>query len=93
MKKIIIPTLCSLLITACSGGGYEYDASGVFEAVEVTVAAKAQGEIISLSIEEPRSVLSPYVHWLCVVLLPQSDCLCQDVGYRLPACSILTVHV
>ncbi len=56
MKKIIIPTLCSLLITACSGGGYEYDASGVFEAVEVTVAAKAQGEIISLSIEEGEEV-------------------------------------
>lgn len=56
MKKIIIPTLCSLLITACGGGGYEYDASGVFEAVEVTVAAKAQGEIISLSIEEGEEV-------------------------------------
>lgn len=50
----MIPSL--LALTACTGSEPDYDASGVFEATEVIVSAKAQGELVSFSVEEGSQV-------------------------------------
>ena len=55
MKKTL--TYSSLLVlalamTACRKGNKAYDASGVFESTEVTVAAEGNGRIMSLGIQE-----------------------------------------
>ena len=46
----------ALLMVSCGSKDSEYDASGVFEATEIVVSAKAQGEILSLNIEEGDDV-------------------------------------
>lgn len=58
MKKKNILSLCATIavLTACSSGEKDYDASGVFETTEVIVSAKATGEIISLNVEEGQNV-------------------------------------
>lgn len=53
-KAWMIPSL--LALTACTGSEPDYDASGVFEATEVIVSAKAQGELVSFSVEEGSQV-------------------------------------
>ena len=45
-----------LTFFSCSSNGNNYDAMGVFEATEVVVSAKAQGEIISLDLNEGDEV-------------------------------------
>lgn len=52
----MIPAL--LALTACAGSEPDYDASGVFEATEVIVSAKAQGELVSFSVEEGSQVVA-----------------------------------
>ena len=54
--RIIAISLPLLFLIACGSKDSEYDASGVFEATEVVVSAKAQGEILSLNIEEGDEV-------------------------------------
>lgn len=56
MKNAMLTAAAAMLCGACNRGGMEHDAMGVFEATEVTVSAKAQGEIISLGIEEGDTV-------------------------------------
>lgn len=58
MKKKNILSLCAAIavLTACSSGEKDYDASGVFETTEVIVSAKATGEILSLNVEEGQDV-------------------------------------
>lgn len=56
MKHITIIALAALLTAACSSGENIYDASGMFEATEVIVSAKAQGEILTLAADEGREV-------------------------------------
>lgn len=58
MKKKNILSLCATIavLTACSSGEKDYDASGVFETTEVIVSAKATGEILSLNVEEGQNV-------------------------------------
>ena len=58
MKKKNILSLCAAIavLTACSSGEKDYDASGVFETTEVIVSAKATGEILSLNVEEGQNV-------------------------------------
>lgn len=58
MKKKNILSLCTTIavLTACSSGEKDYDASGVFETTEVIVSAKATGEILSLNVEEGQNV-------------------------------------
>ena len=49
----LVPILGLLLpITACSRSDNEYDATGIFEATEVTVSANATGELLSLRLQE-----------------------------------------
>ena len=45
MKKIYLLTALAFVITSCSNNQKEYDATGTFEATEVTVAAKSSGEL------------------------------------------------
>lgn len=52
MKKGAWTISALLALTACAGSEPEYDASGVFEAAEVVVSAKEQGELVSLAVEE-----------------------------------------
>ena len=58
MRSLSLFTLLPLylLTTACSGDSSEYDATGVFEATEVTLSARAQGELIRFDCEEGDSV-------------------------------------
>lgn len=55
MKKILM-LLSVTLLAACNKNQNEYDASGIFEATEVIVSAKAQGELLSLRAEEGDEV-------------------------------------
>ncbi|MBP1615506.1 MAG: hypothetical protein H6Q13_2954 [Bacteroidetes bacterium] len=54
MKSIqFIGTLFSVaLLAACGRGGDEYDATGTFEATEVTVSAEAAGRLLNFNAEE-----------------------------------------
>ena len=57
MKPSTILTLClAAVATACGGGDGGHDASGVFEATEVTVSARGTGEIVRLDAEEGTTV-------------------------------------
>ncbi len=57
MKKTILGVITvSMMLVSCGGDGFKCDASGVFEAVEVIVSAKVQGEITELSLEEGMQV-------------------------------------
>jgi HlyD family secretion protein len=44
------------LLTACSGNKQDYDATGTFEATEVTVSAEQNGRLLSLDITEGMTV-------------------------------------
>ena len=52
MKQFLLLGLGSLLLTACGNSSEEFDASGTFEATEITVSAEANGKIMELSIQE-----------------------------------------
>lgn len=54
MKKLYIMVL-GLALTACNGRP-DYDATGIFEATTVTVAAETAGKILTFNIEEGDSV-------------------------------------
>ena len=56
MKKIWIYTGAVLLMTACGNSEKEYDATGTFEATEITVSAKASGELQSFTLSEGQQV-------------------------------------
>lgn len=51
-----LAALAAITFTACAGGDVDYDASGVFEATEVTVSAQAQGELLTFNIDEGQSI-------------------------------------
>mgnify|MGYP003314996350 CR=1 FL=1 len=57
-KILTLFTFSFSLLTffSCSSNGNNYDAMGVFEATEVVVSAKAQGEIIRLDVTEGDEV-------------------------------------
>ena len=53
MKTAKLMTAClSLTLTACSNSGKDYDATGTFEATEITVSAEQSGILLSFSINE-----------------------------------------
>ncbi len=56
MKKIIFMLLPTLLLS-CSSGNKEYDATGTFEATEVTVSAEQSGKLLYLNITEGDSIV------------------------------------
>ena len=55
MKKIAILMVALLALTAC-GDKNEFDATGTFEATEVTVSAEASGKVLVFTAEEGTSV-------------------------------------
>ncbi len=55
MKKTII-MLLPLLLLSCSRGKKDYDATGIFEATEVTVSAEQSGKLMSLDLTEGDSL-------------------------------------
>jgi HlyD family secretion protein len=44
--------LCVLLLSACGSNNDRYDATGTFEATEVTVSAEASGKLLRFDVEE-----------------------------------------
>jgi len=56
MKKIYLLTALAFVITACSNNQKEYDATGTFEATEVTVAAKSSGELKRFTLNEGENL-------------------------------------
>ena len=50
-QSITLATL-ALLIVACGGNEKEYDATGIFEATEVTVSAEGTGRLMTFDISE-----------------------------------------
>lgn len=56
MKRILILTPFLVALWACSSGEKDYDATGTFEATEVTVSAKTSGELTTFSIVEGQEV-------------------------------------
>lgn len=55
-KNLLIIIALAMALTACGSGEKEFDATGTFEATEVTVSAKASGELRSFSIVEGQDV-------------------------------------
>lgn len=51
MKKTYIAALAALMLTAC-GEKNDYDATGIFEATTVTVAAETAGKIMEMDVDE-----------------------------------------
>ncbi|CCH52492.1 UPF0194 membrane protein [Fibrisoma limi BUZ 3] len=56
MKRVLIPLLLSLIITACQSDDDAADAYGNFEAVETTVSAEATGTLLRFSVEEGQTL-------------------------------------
>lgn len=56
MKKRLIVACAVLMLCACGNKEKEYDATGTFEATEVTVSAKATGELKTFNISEGQAV-------------------------------------
>jgi len=56
MKKVIAAISAALVLTACGSGEKEYDATGTFEATEVTVSAEQNGALLKLVVDEGDSI-------------------------------------
>ncbi len=56
MKKIFIIPLFATLVVACSSGKKDYDATGMFEATEVTVSAEQSGRLVQFDVTEGDSL-------------------------------------
>ncbi|WP_315402824.1 HlyD family efflux transporter periplasmic adaptor subunit [Hoylesella saccharolytica] len=57
MKKIIICTAAlTLLVSSCGSSDKEFDATGIFEATEVTVSAEATGRLMAFDVTEGSRV-------------------------------------
>ena len=57
MKKIMICTAAlTLLVTSCGSSDKEFDATGIFEATEVTVSAEATGRLMVFDVTEGSRV-------------------------------------
>ena len=56
MKYKLVPILAAVILTSCGNKDVKYDASGVFEATEVMVSARATGDILRLEVEEGQEV-------------------------------------
>lgn len=55
-KQIIGACAISALLVSCSSATVSYDASGVFEATEVTVSAEQTGKLLALNVTEGSKV-------------------------------------
>lgn len=55
---LVFLLVAALSASGCKDKGVDWDASGVFEATEVVVSARATGELLSFSADEGREVLA-----------------------------------
>ncbi len=58
MKHTIILATAAFTLASCGNNGDKYDATGTFEATEVTVSAEQTGRLMQLDIEEGSNVES-----------------------------------
>ena len=56
MKKTLLIASLTIIVAACSKKEKEYDATGTFEATEVTISAEANGQLTLLSADEGQEV-------------------------------------
>ena len=56
MKKFLTMASIGIMMTACAGGEKGYDATGVFEATEVTVSAEQSGQLIHFAVNEGETM-------------------------------------
>ena len=56
MKKTLLIASLAIIVAACSKKEKEYDATGTFEATEVTISAEANGQLTLLSADEGQEV-------------------------------------
>lgn len=56
MKRIMLYAAVVALLAACGSRDKEFDATGTFEATEVTVSAKASGELTTLEVQEGQEL-------------------------------------
>ena len=56
MKKMLLIASATLLLAACGKKDKAFDATGTFEATEVTVSAKATGELLTFNISEGQEI-------------------------------------
>lgn len=56
MKNIFFLAFPMLFLGACNNSEKTYDATGIFEATEITVSAQASGEVLQLDITEGQSL-------------------------------------
>ena len=54
--KILLSASIATAVISCSGNKEAFDATGTFEATEVTVSAEAVGKIIALNVEEGQEL-------------------------------------
>jgi len=54
MKRLFV--IIGVIVTACSGSNNVFDATGIFEATEVTVSAEQNGRLLSFNIAEGMTV-------------------------------------
>jgi HlyD family secretion protein len=55
-NTIILLTVSATILTACSSSKKDYDATGTFEATEVTVSAEQTGRIMNFNITEGQKI-------------------------------------
>ena len=56
MKKIVILASLAFIMASCGKDKKDYDATGTFEATEVTVSAESNGQLISFNITEGQTL-------------------------------------
>lgn len=60
MKRLTVIATVLLVLASCSKKEKEFDATGTFEATEVTVSAKASGELEMFSVTEGQTIEAGY---------------------------------
>ncbi len=56
MKRLTVIATVLLVLTSCGKKEKEFDATGTFEATEVTVSAKASGELVMFNVAEGQTI-------------------------------------
>lgn len=56
MKKIVLLTSLAIIMVSCGKDKKDYDATGTFEATEVTVSAESNGQLISFNVTEGQTL-------------------------------------
>ena len=56
MKRLTVITTVLLVLASCGKKEKEFDATGTFEAIEVTVSAKASGELVMFNVAEGQTI-------------------------------------